>query len=193
MWSIKCRFWTPESSLSFIWGHFCRGHRGRPLLRAFTIQSSLTVAVSWCCIKKKSLNCVSHVLSCFLLFFQAYAQFAGAPLKLRKISNPWRSPSGEAAALQTHEEETLTCWKRLLIFVFLSSGSLPALRTNQKETLSRPSDIIIHLRKQVKPRSQGYGPTEETNVFNIQMFCWTLENEIITLRTDGKQKQSCEE
>ncbi|XP_060889312.1 metaxin-1a isoform X1 [Labrus mixtus] len=50
----------------------------------------------------------------------AYAQFAGAPLKLRKISNPWRSPS----------------------------GTLPALRTNQKETLSRPSDIIIHLRKQ---------------------------------------------
>ncbi|XP_031174963.1 metaxin-1-like [Sander lucioperca] len=50
----------------------------------------------------------------------AYAQFAGAPLKLRKISNPWRSPS----------------------------GSLPALRTNQTETLSRPSDIIIHLRKQ---------------------------------------------
>ncbi|XP_040923648.1 metaxin-1-like isoform X2 [Betta splendens] len=50
----------------------------------------------------------------------AYAQFAGAPLKLRKISNPWRSPS----------------------------GFLPALRTNGKETLSRPSDIIIHLRKQ---------------------------------------------
>ncbi|XP_054596793.1 metaxin-1a isoform X1 [Nothobranchius furzeri] len=50
----------------------------------------------------------------------AYAQFAGAPLKLRKICNPWRSPS----------------------------GSLPALKTNQKETLSRPADIIIHLRKQ---------------------------------------------
>ncbi|KAM9309233.1 metaxin-1a isoform 2-T2 [Pholidichthys leucotaenia] len=50
----------------------------------------------------------------------AYAQFAGAPLKLRKICNPWRSPG----------------------------GSLPSLRTNQKETLSRPSDIIIHLRKQ---------------------------------------------
>ncbi|KAK5614039.1 metaxin 1 [Crenichthys baileyi] len=49
----------------------------------------------------------------------AYAQFAGAPLKLRKICNPWRSPS----------------------------GSLPALRTNQKKTLSRPSDIIVHLRK----------------------------------------------
>ncbi|XP_035464440.2 metaxin-1-like [Scophthalmus maximus] len=50
----------------------------------------------------------------------AYAQFAGAPLKLHKMSNPWRSPG----------------------------GSLPALRTNQKDTLTRPSDIIIHLRKQ---------------------------------------------
>ncbi|XP_061574579.1 metaxin-1-like [Cololabis saira] len=50
----------------------------------------------------------------------AYAQFAGAPLKLRKICNPWRSPG----------------------------GCLPSLRTNQKATLSRPSDIIIHLRKQ---------------------------------------------
>ncbi|XP_058503859.1 metaxin-1a [Solea solea] len=50
----------------------------------------------------------------------AYAQFSGAPLKLRKTSNPWTSPS----------------------------GSLPALRTNQNSTLSRPSDIIIHLRKQ---------------------------------------------
>uniref|UniRef100_A0A3P9JHG0 Metaxin n=1 Tax=Oryzias latipes TaxID=8090 RepID=A0A3P9JHG0_ORYLA len=50
----------------------------------------------------------------------AYAQFAGAPLKVRKICNPWRSPS----------------------------GSLPAFRTSQKETLSRTSDIIIHLRKQ---------------------------------------------
>ncbi|XP_075996210.1 metaxin-1-like [Genypterus blacodes] len=50
----------------------------------------------------------------------AYAQFARAPLKLHKISNPWRSPS----------------------------GSLPALRTDQNQTLSRPSDIIIHLRKQ---------------------------------------------
>ncbi|XP_075934545.1 uncharacterized protein LOC142934059 isoform X1 [Anarhichas minor] len=50
----------------------------------------------------------------------AYAQFAGAPLKLRKMSNPWRSPS----------------------------GLLPTLRTNQKESLTRPSDIISHLRKQ---------------------------------------------
>lgn len=30
-----------------------------------------------------------------------------------------------------------------------SPGSLPALRTNQNGTLSRPCDIIIHLRKQV--------------------------------------------
>ncbi|XP_028326573.1 metaxin-1a isoform X2 [Gouania willdenowi] len=54
------------------------------------------------------------------LLVLAYAQFAGAPLKVHKISNPWRSPS----------------------------GSLPALRTNQNETLTRPADIIIHLRKQ---------------------------------------------
>ncbi|XP_072317045.1 metaxin-1-like [Eucyclogobius newberryi] len=54
------------------------------------------------------------------LTVMAYAQFAGAPLKIHKMNNPWRSPS----------------------------GSLPALRTNQNETLTRPSDIIIHLRKQ---------------------------------------------
>lgn len=54
------------------------------------------------------------------LIVLAYAQFSGAPLKVHKISNPWRSPS----------------------------GSLPALKTNQNGTLSRPSDIIIHLRKQ---------------------------------------------
>ncbi|KAM9723766.1 metaxin-1-like [Menidia menidia] len=56
----------------------------------------------------------------------AYAQFAGAPLKLRKVCTTWRSPS----------------------------GSLPALRTSQNETLSRPADIIIHLRKQVPANSQ---------------------------------------
>lgn len=49
-----------------------------------------------------------------------YAKFAGAPLKVHKSSNPWRSPS----------------------------GSLPALRTSKGEVFSRPSDIIIHLRKQ---------------------------------------------
>ncbi|KAJ3598349.1 hypothetical protein NHX12_001859 [Muraenolepis orangiensis] len=54
------------------------------------------------------------------LILLAYTKFAGAPLKVHKISNPWRSPS----------------------------GSLPALRTSKGEVLSRPSDIIIHLRKQ---------------------------------------------
>ncbi|KAG7264245.1 hypothetical protein CRUP_016248 [Coryphaenoides rupestris] len=55
------------------------------------------------------------------LVILVYAKFAGAPLKVHKSSNPWRSPS----------------------------GSLPALRTSKGEVLSRPSDIIIHLRKQI--------------------------------------------
>ncbi|CAB1334239.1 unnamed protein product [Coregonus sp. 'balchen'] len=54
------------------------------------------------------------------LIVLAYAKFAGAPLKLHKIGNPWRSPT----------------------------GSLPALKTSENGNLSRPSDIIIHLRKQ---------------------------------------------
>lgn len=54
------------------------------------------------------------------LIVLAYAKFAGAPLRLHSVTNPRRSPT----------------------------GSLPALRTNQSESLSRPSDIIIHLRKQ---------------------------------------------
>ncbi|XP_057689293.1 metaxin-1a [Corythoichthys intestinalis] len=54
------------------------------------------------------------------LMLLAYAQFSGAPLKVRKVCNPWRSPG----------------------------GSLPAMRTADKEALLQPSDIIIHLRKQ---------------------------------------------
>uniref|UniRef100_A0A8C8LQ10 Mitochondrial outer membrane transport complex Sam37/metaxin N-terminal domain-containing protein n=1 Tax=Oncorhynchus tshawytscha TaxID=74940 RepID=A0A8C8LQ10_ONCTS len=54
------------------------------------------------------------------LIVLAYAKFAGAPLKLHKIGNPWRSPT----------------------------GSLPALKTRKNGSLSQPSDIIIHLRKQ---------------------------------------------
>ncbi|KAI5621781.1 metaxin 1, partial [Silurus asotus] len=50
----------------------------------------------------------------------AYAKFAGAPLKVHKISNPWRSPT----------------------------GSLPALKTRDEGSLSQPSKIIIQLRKQ---------------------------------------------
>uniref|UniRef100_A0A8C7FSZ5 Metaxin 1a n=1 Tax=Oncorhynchus kisutch TaxID=8019 RepID=A0A8C7FSZ5_ONCKI len=54
------------------------------------------------------------------LIVLAYAKSAGAPLKLHKIGNPWRSPT----------------------------GSLPALKTRKNGSLSQPSDIIIHLRKQ---------------------------------------------
>ncbi|TRY93076.1 hypothetical protein DNTS_023843 [Danionella cerebrum] len=50
----------------------------------------------------------------------AYAKFAGAPLKVHKITNPWRSPT----------------------------GSLPALKTVEEGSISQPSKIIIHLRKQ---------------------------------------------
>ncbi|XP_030645032.1 metaxin-1-like [Chanos chanos] len=50
----------------------------------------------------------------------AYAKFAGAPLKVHKIANPWRSPT----------------------------GTLPALKTREEGSLSQPSKIIIHLRKQ---------------------------------------------
>ncbi|XP_043936138.1 metaxin-1 [Protopterus annectens] len=49
-----------------------------------------------------------------------YAKFAGAPLKVRKITNPWRSPS----------------------------GSLPALKSVDEGVLCQPHKIITHLRKQ---------------------------------------------
>ncbi|NP_001034839.1 metaxin-1 [Sus scrofa] len=49
-----------------------------------------------------------------------YARFTGAPLKVHKITNPWRSPS----------------------------GTLPALRTSQGEVISVPHKIITHLRKE---------------------------------------------
>ncbi|CAK6439479.1 unnamed protein product [Pipistrellus nathusii] len=49
-----------------------------------------------------------------------YARFTGAPLKVHKISNPWRSPS----------------------------GTLPALRTSHGEVVSAPHKIITHLRKE---------------------------------------------
>ncbi|KAL0984889.1 hypothetical protein UPYG_G00149990 [Umbra pygmaea] len=54
------------------------------------------------------------------LIVLAYAKFSGAPLKLHKIGNPWRSPT----------------------------GSLPALKTSENGSLSRPCDIITYLRKQ---------------------------------------------
>ncbi|XP_018087429.1 metaxin 1 S homeolog isoform X1 [Xenopus laevis] len=49
-----------------------------------------------------------------------YAKFSGAPLKVHKITNPWRSPSGR----------------------------LPALKTSDDGVLFQPSRIITHLRKQ---------------------------------------------
>ncbi|XP_074118300.1 metaxin-1 isoform X2 [Sminthopsis crassicaudata] len=49
-----------------------------------------------------------------------YARFTGAPLKVHKITNPWRSPS----------------------------GTLPALRTSEGGVISQPHKIITHLRKQ---------------------------------------------
>ncbi|XP_048338933.1 metaxin-1 [Sphaerodactylus townsendi] len=49
-----------------------------------------------------------------------YARFTGAPLKIHKIANPWRSPS----------------------------GTLPALRTKDEGILSETHQIITHLRKQ---------------------------------------------
>ncbi|KAI4892418.1 hypothetical protein NFI96_019355 [Prochilodus magdalenae] len=54
------------------------------------------------------------------LIVLAYARFAGAPLKIHKISNPWRSPT----------------------------GYLPALKTQEEGSFSQPSKIIIQLRKQ---------------------------------------------
>ncbi|KAG8519992.1 Metaxin-1 [Galemys pyrenaicus] len=49
-----------------------------------------------------------------------YARFTGAPLKVHKIANPWRSPS----------------------------GTLPALRTSNGEVISVPHKIITQLRKE---------------------------------------------
>ncbi|XP_062048402.1 metaxin-1 isoform X2 [Lepus europaeus] len=50
-----------------------------------------------------------------------YARFTGAPLKVHKITNPWRSPS----------------------------GTLPALRTSHGEVISVSHKIITHLRKEI--------------------------------------------
>lgn len=80
---------------------------------------------------------------------QAYAQFAGAPLKLRKTSNPWRSPCGEETPPAPRDTWSTRVLSDSPPVFCASPGSLPALRTNQNGTLSRPSDIIIHLRKQV--------------------------------------------
>ncbi|XP_039608227.1 metaxin-1-like [Polypterus senegalus] len=50
----------------------------------------------------------------------AYARFSGAPLKVHKITNPWKSPT----------------------------GGLPALKTKDDGYISQPHKMIIHFRKQ---------------------------------------------
>ncbi|XP_019567422.2 metaxin-1 isoform X1 [Rhinolophus sinicus] len=59
-------------------------------------------------------------LDSLAVLVRTYARFTGAPLKVHKISNPWRSPS----------------------------GTLPALRTSHGEVISVPHKIITHLRKE---------------------------------------------
>uniref|UniRef100_A0A674GW23 Metaxin-1 n=1 Tax=Taeniopygia guttata TaxID=59729 RepID=A0A674GW23_TAEGU len=51
---------------------------------------------------------------------RTYARFTGAPLKVHRVTSPWRSPSGH----------------------------LPALRTRDEGIISKPQQIITHLRKQ---------------------------------------------
>ncbi|KAM7080247.1 metaxin-1 isoform 1-T1 [Ciconia maguari] len=51
---------------------------------------------------------------------QTYARFTGAPLKVHRVTSPWRSPSGR----------------------------LPALKTQDEGTISKTQQIITHLRKQ---------------------------------------------
>lgn len=82
------------------------------------------------------------------LSFQTYAKFSGAPLKVHKLSNPWRSPSG-------------TCCAHTRMYppppppmppdtpLPLIPGQLPALKTPQDGVVFQTSDIITHLRKQV--------------------------------------------
>uniref|UniRef100_A0A8D1VJX2 Metaxin-1 n=1 Tax=Sus scrofa TaxID=9823 RepID=A0A8D1VJX2_PIG len=76
---------------------------------------------------------------CLLLpSLQTYARFTGAPLKVHKITNPWRSPS----------------------------GTLPALRTSQGEVISVPHKIITHLRKEVgEAHLSGAGALAQTLLF----------------------------
>uniref|UniRef100_UPI00398F055E metaxin-1b n=1 Tax=Pristiophorus japonicus TaxID=55135 RepID=UPI00398F055E len=61
----------------------------------------------------------------------AYARFSGAPLRVHKLSNPWRSPS----------------------------GVLPALKT-EKDVLSQPLQILAYLRKQRYNADYGLSATQ---------------------------------
>ncbi|KAM9623350.1 metaxin-1 isoform 2-T2 [Morphnus guianensis] len=66
-----------------------------------------------------------------------YARFTGAPLKVHRVTSPWRSPSG------WHPGHC--CLQPPLS---LLSGHLPALKTRDEGTISKMQQIITHLRKQ---------------------------------------------
>lgn len=60
-----------------------------------------------------------------VLSLQAYAQFAGAPLKLRKTSNPWRSPCGEPLPFPHSPQHTYT--RKVFDFRTIEHVALPIM------------------------------------------------------------------
>ncbi|XP_020378938.1 metaxin-1-like [Rhincodon typus] len=65
------------------------------------------------------------------LMVLAYARFSGAPVRVHKLSNPWRSPS----------------------------GVLPALKT-EKDVVSQPLQILAYLRKRKYNADYGLSATQ---------------------------------
>ncbi|XP_059499053.1 metaxin-1-like isoform X2 [Stegostoma tigrinum] len=65
------------------------------------------------------------------LMVLAYARFSGAPVRVHKLSNPWRSPS----------------------------GVLPALKT-EKDVVSHPLQILAYLRKRKYNADYGLSATQ---------------------------------
>eukprot|EP00062_Callorhinchus_milii_P027969 gi/632991933/ref/XP_007884847.1/ PREDICTED: metaxin-1-like [Callorhinchus milii] len=62
----------------------------------------------------------------------AYARFAGAPLKVHKLSNPWRSPSGTLPALKT--EQGLCLQPLQMLEYFKKQGYNADYRLSVKES-----------------------------------------------------------
>lgn len=169
------------------------------------------------------------------MFSKAYAKFAGAPLKVHKITNPWRSPTGKFSTGALNQSSAritsgftghlihevvkvsychrlkdslhggtlewslhpLSVWVRVqqvnrsgihwlwnplrralglntlvlragcwIVLRFSPvglkcelfsplTGTLPALKTREEGSISQPSKIIIHLRKQVNDPIQN--------------------------------------
>ncbi|XP_040267484.1 metaxin-1 [Bufo bufo] len=46
-----------------------------------------------------------------------YAKFSGAPLKVHKLSNPWRSPSGQMPALRTPDEGVVFQTSKIITYL----------------------------------------------------------------------------